>query len=113
MILQVKNDQLMPISIIYVLGKTTTLPLQTKQTYSKENLFSNNNEIKSETPFITSQQCSQSSVKTSPSIEPLYRHKPGCPKYIPSSEHNLLSSDLFTHTTIDNIKKMFVYIIMN
>lgn len=34
------------------------------------------------------------------------QHKPGCPKYIPSPEYNLLSSDLFTHTTIDNIKKM-------
>ena len=95
----------MPISLIYVLDKTATLPLQNKQTNS---IVSNNNEIKSETPLMTSQQYSQSSVKTSSSTEHLYRHKPGCPKYIPSSEHNLLSSDLFTHTTIDNIKKMFV-----
>lgn len=60
------------------LDKTITFPLNT-----------NNNEIKSSEQFSS-------------------EHKPGCPKYRPLSEYNLLSSDLFTHTTIDNIKKMFV-----
>lgn len=45
-----------------------------------------------------------------PSFEYTHRHKPGCPKYIPLPEHNLLSSNLFTHTTIDNVKKMLVKI---
>ncbi|CAF3884614.1 unnamed protein product, partial [Rotaria magnacalcarata] len=87
--------------------KTITLPLNTKQTFSKEKLFSNNNEIKSETPLLTSQQFSQNSIKTL-SSEHIHRHKPGCPKYIPSPEHNLVSSNLFTHTTIDNIKKIIL-----
>ncbi len=69
-------------------SKTITFPLNTNQ------IFSNNNEIKSSQQFSS-------------------EHKPGCPKYRPSSEYNLLSSDLFTHTTIDNIKKMFVFIIYN
>ncbi|CAF1552720.1 unnamed protein product, partial [Rotaria sordida] len=63
-----------------------TLPLNTnttKQTFSKENLFSNNNEIKSEIPLITSKQFSAASIKTH-SSEHIHRHKPGCPKYIPS-----------------------------
>jgi hypothetical protein len=68
-----------------------TSPINTKQT------FTNNNEI----PLNTSQQLSEPSIKTLSS-----KHKPGCPKYIPSDEYNLLSNDLFTHTTIDNIKKM-------
>ncbi|CAF1919780.1 unnamed protein product [Rotaria magnacalcarata] len=89
------------------LNKTITLPLNTKQTFSKEKLFSNNNEIKSETPLLTSQQFSQNSIKTL-SSEHIHRHKPGCPKYIPSPEHNLVSSNLFTHTTIDNIKKIIL-----
>ncbi|CAF0759301.1 unnamed protein product [Adineta steineri] len=76
-----------------ILDKTITLPYETKQTFSKENLFSNNNEMKSEP-----------SLKT---LSP-QQHKPGCPRYIPSPESNLLSSDLFTHTTIDNIKKIIL-----
>jgi len=48
--------------------------------FNTNQIFSNNNEIKSSS-----------------------EHKPGCPKYRPLSEY-----DLFTHTTIDNIKKMFV-----
>ncbi|CAF3539320.1 unnamed protein product [Rotaria sordida] len=93
-----------------ILDKTITLPLNTnttKQTFSKENLFSNNNEIKSEIPLITSKQFSEASINTH-SSEHIHRHKPGCPKYIPSPEHNLLSSNLFTHTTIDNIKKIIL-----
>ncbi|CAF0768856.1 unnamed protein product [Adineta steineri] len=76
-----------------ILDKTISLPYETKQTFSKENLFSNNNEMKSEP-----------SLKTLSSQQ----HKPGCPRYIPSPESNLLSSDLFTHTTIDNIKKIIL-----
>lgn len=44
-------------------------------------ISSNNNENKSDMTFS--------------------QHKPGCPKYIPSN-------DVLPHTTIDNIKKMFV-----
>ncbi|CAF4283685.1 unnamed protein product [Rotaria socialis] len=88
-------------------NQTITLPLNTKQTFSKERLFSNNNEIKSETPLLTSQQFSQNSIKTL-SSEQIHRHKPGCPKYIPSTEHNLVASNLFTHTTIGNIKKIIL-----
>jgi len=67
-------------------SKTITFPLNTNQ------IVSNNNETKSSQQFSS-------------------EHKPGCPKYCPSSEYNLLSSDLFTHTTIDNIKKMFVFLL--
>ncbi len=71
-------------SNIFNLDKSLTLPLNTNQ------IVSNNNEIPSQS--FSSQ------------------HKPGCPKYLPSSEYNLLTSDLFTHTTIDNIKKMYICI---
>jgi len=87
--------------MILAVDKSITLPLGTKRIFSKENLFSNNNEMKSEIPLLASQQFSERSIKSVSS-----QHKPGCPKYIPSSEYNLLSSDLFTHTTIDNMKKM-------
>ncbi|CAF3387197.1 unnamed protein product [Rotaria sp. Silwood1] len=90
-------------------NKTITLPLNTntKSTFFKDNLFSNNNEIKSEIPLITSKQFSKASIKTL-SSEHIHQHKPGCPKYIPSPEHNFLSNNLFTHTTIDNIKKIIL-----
>ncbi len=87
--------------MLLAVDKSIRLPLGTKRIFSKENLFSNNNEMKSEIPLLASQQFSERSIKSVSS-----QHKPGCPKYIPSSEYNLLSSDLFTHTTIDNIKKM-------
>lgn len=64
-------------------AKTSSLPRHANE------IVSNNNEIPPDKSSST------------------FRHKPGCPKYLPSSEYNLLSSDLFTHTTIDNIKKMY------
>ncbi|CAF3966316.1 unnamed protein product [Rotaria sp. Silwood2] len=92
-----------------ILDKSITLPLNTntKQAFSKEKLFSNNNENKSEVPLIASKQFSEASINAV-SSEHIHRHKPGCPKYIPSPEHNLLSNNLFTHTTIDNIKKIIL-----
>ncbi|CAF1596318.1 unnamed protein product, partial [Adineta ricciae] len=72
-----------------ILSKTMALPVETKPT-----LVLNNNEIS----LFSPQQQSLAN----------HRHKPGCPQYIPSPENNLLSSDLFTHTTIDNMTKIIL-----
>ncbi|UJR35413.1 hypothetical protein I4U23_028170 [Adineta vaga] len=76
--------QIIPKSM-HLSTKIIALPLETKPT-----LFSNNNEM----PLLSSSSS--------------HRHKPGCPQYIPLPENNLLSTDLFTHTTIDNIKKIIL-----
>ena len=52
--------------------------------------------MQSEMPLITDR-----SPRHTLSVQPIHRHKPGCPKYIPSSESHLLSN-------IDSIKKMSV-----
>ncbi|CAF1160484.1 unnamed protein product [Didymodactylos carnosus] len=36
------------------------------------------------------------------------RHKPGCPKYIPASEYNLISDEVFTQTGPDTIQKIIL-----
>jgi hypothetical protein len=95
-IIQIKPESILISIVIRIFflflnsDKSLAFPLSTNN-----QIVSNNNEIPSQSFETYSSQ-----------------HEPGCPKYLPSSDYNLLTSDLFTHTTIDNIKKMYILLFL-
>lgn len=57
-------------------------------------MFANNNKASAEVPLLTHQP---SMKELSPVL--IHRHRPGCPKYVPPTEIDALSTELFSHPT--------------